>query len=305
MVQQEQDQPLQLGSLEDRSVCAIVVTYHPTATMLENIPSILDQVQGLVIVDNGSSAAELAPWRAMSRDGHFNLIENSENLGIAEALNQGVRWAKAQGFSWVVLFDQDSRITPRYLDAMFDHWRSREDRSLIASIHPKYKDPHSGKELVFRRAPDGGPVVALTSGALMPTWIFDKIGLFRSDYFVDEVDTEYCFRCRAAGYLLADSNQAVLLHQIGHPQRSTFLGKGYFPTHHSAVRRYYMSRNRLVLWKQYIFVFPRWIARSVSDAILETIKCFLGENDRPHKLRNFVLGSWDGLIGKMGKRNGI
>jgi rhamnosyltransferase len=289
----------------DLSVCAIIVTYHPSLDMLENVDLVLDQVQGLVVVDNGSNPNQLAPWQAASRDRCFKLIENGVNLGIAEALNQGISWAQDQGFSWVILFDQDSKITPGYLGSMFETWRSHPERDRICSIFPNYTDPDTGKEVAFRRARDGGPIIAMTSGALMPTWIFDKIGRFRSDYFVDEVDAEYCFRSRAAGYLLADSRQAVLHHQIGLPKKSTFLGFGFTPTHHNAVRRYYMSRNRVVLYKQYFFKFPARVLKSISDAFLETTKCFLGEEDRVRKLRNFLLGTWDGLIGRMGKREDI
>lgn len=291
--------------MTEQSVCAIIVTYHPAPEMLENVARILDQAEGLVVVDNGSSESEIAIWRNASRERHFELIENSENLGIAEALNQGVRWAQSQGFPWVVLFDQDSKITPAYLEAMFKSLEAHRERERVVAVYPNYKDPDTGKEVVMRRAPDGGPIAAMTSGALMPVWIFDKIGLFQSDYFVDEVDHEYCFRSREAGYLLADSRQAVLLHQIGHPRSKTFLGMKFTPTHHNAVRRYYMSRNRLVLYKRYFFVFPRWVLGSISDSIIETVKCFLGEENRGRKLRNFLLGTWDGLIGRMGKREGI
>jgi len=289
----------------DQRVCAVIVTYHPNVEMLDNVRMVLDQVQALVVVDNGSDLSELAPWQAASSMGNFDLIENGENLGIAEALNQGVRWAQDRGFRWVILFDQDSRITDGYICNMFTSWQVHPDRDQVAAIHPNYKDPETGVEAVMRRAKDGGPVVAMTSGALMPTWIFDKIGMFRSEYFVDEVDTEYCYRIRAAGYLMADSRQAILLHQIGHPKKRTFLGLRFTPTHHSAMRRYYMSRNRIVLYKNYFWVFPRWVLRSMSDSLLETVKCFLGEENRGSKFRSFLLGTWDGLIGKMGKREGL
>jgi rhamnosyltransferase len=289
----------------NQSVCAIIVTYHPTVEMLSNVPPVLNQVNALVVVDNGSTACELAPWQAASKIHGFELIQNAENRGIAEALNQGVHWAQRRGFPWVLLFDQDSKITDGYLEAMFTSWKTHSDPDRVASMHPLYKDTAMGVEGVLRRAEDGGPIVAMTSGALMPTWIFDKIGMFRADYFVDEVDTEYCFRIRAAGYLLAVSPASVLLHHIGHPRKSSFLGLRFTPTHHSALRRYYMSRNRLVVYKKYIWIFPRWVLQSMKDSMVETAKCFLGEENRGRKLRNFLLGTWDGLRGRMGKRENL
>jgi rhamnosyltransferase len=282
------------------------VTYHPGTPALTNIAKVREQVRKLVVVDNGSSADELNPLRMASNNGGYELIENSENRGIAEALNQGVRRATSQGYPWVILFDQDSTITGGFVEHMFAAWESHPDRERVASIHPRYVDPNSGLEPRVRRMKDGAPVVSMTSGSLLPAWIFDRIGWFASEYFIDCVDLEYCLRIRAAGYLIADSKQAVLLHAAGHASRNVgFLRFDFRPTNHDAVRRYYIARNRLVLYRKYCPIFPRWMAKSMYDYSRETIKCFVGEQDRARKFRNFLLGTWDGLIGKMGRREGL
>jgi rhamnosyltransferase len=287
------------------SVCAVIITFHPSDQMLHAVAEVLAQVDGLVVVDNGSNVDELHPLRVSSQSLGFHLIENTENLGIAEALNQGVRWSKRKNYSWVILFDQDSRITDGFVTQMFAAWESHPDRERVVSIHPRYVDPDTGIEPVVRRARDGGPVLSMTSGALMPTWIFDRIGVFASEYFIDWVDFEYCFRIRAAGYLIADSRQAVLLHRAGHPQSLSFLGFSFRPTHHSAMRRYYLSRNRIAVYRKYFRVFPIWVLQSMYESLRETFKCFLGDQNRARKFRNFLLGTWDGLTGRMGKREGL
>jgi len=287
------------------SVCAVIVTYHPRPTMLAHLPRVLAQVQGMLVVDNGSYPVELEGLRTSSRALGFHLIENGENLGIAEALNRGVRWAKENGYSWVILFDQDSRITDGFVQQMFAALESHPDRARVASIHPRYLDPETRIEAPVPRAGDGGPVRSLTSGALIPVWIFDKIGGFASEYFIDQVDTEYSYRIRAAGYLIADSREAILLHHAGHPTKISILKFTFKPTNHSAIRRYYMSRNRIVVYRKYFRRFPRWILQSMNESFRETVKCFLGEQDRTRKFRNFLLGTWDALTGRMGKREGL
>src|SRR5580658_5467236 len=134
------------NTMTDRSVCAVIVTYHPTVDMIERLPMVLAQVQGLVVVDNGSDAEELAQLRETSLVFGFQLIENIENLGIAMALNQGVQWAKSENYPWVILFDQDSRITDGFIDQMFVAWQSHPARERIASMHPRYVDPDTGHE---------------------------------------------------------------------------------------------------------------------------------------------------------------
>jgi len=136
-------------------------------------------------------------------------------------------------------------------------------------------------------------------------WIFDKIGWFPSEYFIDFVDWEYCARIRAAGYLVADSREATLLHAAGDPARVKVLGRTFQPSHHSAIRRYYIARNSIAFYRQYFRVFPWQILYSAYWQARGTMKCFVLEHDRKRKFRNFLLGTWDGLTGRMGKREGI
>jgi len=295
-----------VGATTSRSVCAVMVTYHASAETLANIRIVLPQVQALVVVDNDSAAGEIASLRESSQVSGFQLIENHENRGIAEALNQGIAWARSRGYPWVILFDQDSTITNGFILQMFATWESHPRRERVGSIHPRYKDRVTGVEAPIQRAKDdGGPLTSLTSGALMPTWIFDRIGYFASDFFIDCVDVEFCFRLRASGYYVADSKEAVLLHSAGHPERVSVMGFGFSPTHHSAARRYYMSRNRVVVSRRYIRLFPGLVLHYVYLTLRETAKCLLAERDRARKIRNFLLGTWDGLVGRMGKRENL
>ena len=288
-----------------QSVCAVIVSYHPTSEMIANMPDILDQVQSLVVVDNASSEEALLPLRSASQAHGFHLIENDENLGIAEALNQGVRWAKINGYLWVILFDQDSKITDGFVGQMLGAWESHPERERVASIHPRYLDPKTNTEMTVQRASDGSPVTSLTSGALMPVWIFDRIGLFASEYFIDLVDWEYCLRIRAASYLIAESPQAILLHAPGDQFRISILGHTFHRNSHNATRRYYMTRNTIVFFRQYLFRFPQWVLSFAYKQLKDTVGCFIAEEDRAHKFRSFLLGTWDGLIGRMGSRDGL
>ena len=273
--------------------------------MIAQLSATHAQVQSMVVVDNGSGPEELVSLRQAASELGFHLIENGDNLGVAEALNRGVASAKEQGFFWVILFDQDSRITEGFVDAMFKTLEAHPLRAKVASLHPRYVDPDADSAPVVRRAPDGGPVVSMTSGALMPIWIFDQIGYFASEYFIDGVDTEYCLRIRAAGYILADSRDAVLVHRVGQSRYASFLGFRFRPSHHGAARRYYISRNRIAVFRKYITIFPAWVLQAMYAAFRDTAKTMIGEEDRARKFRNVLLGTWDGLTGRMGKRTGI
>jgi rhamnosyltransferase len=288
--------------MTEKSVCAVIVTYHPSAAMIEGLKDQLAQAQGLVVVDNGSNADEVGWLRDASLRLSFHLIENRENLGVAAALNVGIKSALDRGFDWVVTFDQDSKIADGFMSQMFGALESHPEGQRVGSMHPRYLNQETGVESKVRRAPDDGPIVSMTSGALMPAWIFHKIGWFATEYFIDQVDFEYCLRIRAAGYLVADAKQAILLHHAGQPKKISFLGFSFAPTNHSVSRRYYMSRNRIALYRKYFRTFPGWVLGLAYDSLRETVKCFVSEQDRLRKLRSFVIGTWDGLTDKMGKR---
>lgn len=288
-----------------QSVCAVIVTYHPGTKILEHIASVMAQVDGLVVVDNGSEAHAVGVLRDASRTHRFQLIENGNNLGIAEALNQGVRWAKANGFPWVILFDQDSNVTDGFVEAMFSAWKSHPQCQQVAAIHPRYADPETGVELWMPRAADGSQILPMTSGTLMPLWVFDRIGWFASEYFVDLVDWEYSLRIRAAGFVVADSNQATLLHSPGNPTKVTILGRVFEHSQHSAVRRYYIWRNCMALHRKYLFSFPLWLLKAAYRQLHDTVICLIADEDRGSQFRSVLLGTWDGLTGRMGKREGL
>src|SRR5579862_6760349 len=277
--------------MTNQSVCAVIVTYHPTIKMVEHMRAVQAQVQELVVVDNGSNSDEVAALRSGARSLGFHLCENGKNLGIAEALNQGVGWAREVGYAWVILFDQDSKITEGFVREMFSAWELHPHRQQVAAIHPHYADPDTGIELWVPRAADGSPILPMTSGTLMPLWIFDRIGWFASEYFIDLVDWEYSLRIRVAGFLLADSSKAKLLHSPGNPTKVTILGRVFEHSQHDTVRRYYIWRNCIALHRKYLFSFPLWLLKAAYRQLHDTVVCLIADEDRASHFRSVLLGT--------------
>jgi len=283
------------------STCAVIITFRPHAAVLDNLAKVRPQVGGLVVVDNGSSLELLTPFQTAAREADFALIENGVNLGIAAALNAGVRWAKARGFQYVALFDQDSTVNEGFIKAMLAEYESHPQRDKVAIVTPSQVERNTGRIRVHGCAKDGGPVVAITSGSLMPAEIFDQCGWFEEELIIDCVDHEYCLRARSLGYTLAQCQQAVLLVAVGSTTCHQAFGLRINATHHSARRRYYMTRNRLVMvqrfWKQQ----PGWCYRTIRDVVQDTIKLVLVEKERWSKLRNTARGVHDAFCGRLGK----
>jgi len=99
----------QLGKHE--RVCAVVVTYQPDLYLLETaLEKLNGQVAETVVVDNTPDGVD---WRCSSVDeSTFEVIGLGRNCGVATGHNVGIRWAREQRFSHVLLMDQDSIPAP-------------------------------------------------------------------------------------------------------------------------------------------------------------------------------------------------
>lgn len=284
-------------------VCAIVVTFNPTAQVLRNLELLLEQTESLVVVDNGSTAASLNALRDFRDVRGFALLENKVNVGIAAALNRGVQQVAAGRYRWTALFDQDSAVSPGFFDAMFEGVETHPNRERVAIFCPRYVDRESGREMLPAKCGKRGNALSVgrTSGSLMRTALFAECGWFVEEMVIDQVDFEYCLRVRRRGYEIAQCKDATLLHTLGAPRAYRLFGLRLFgTTNHSAARRYYLARNRIWMMKKYWARYPRWCSGLCVLTLKESAKILLVEDGRWSKLGHILLGLRDGVIGRMG-----
>jgi rhamnosyltransferase len=284
------------------SVCAVVVTYHPADDVLENLKKVREQVQTLVVVDNGSSEQELATLRRASSDLVFHLVENGENLGIAAALNIGVLWAQANSFHWIILFDQDSCVTGSFIETMLRACRNSPSGDRLGIMIPKYVEKRLGTDMPGHIDRNGQLEVAMTSGSLLPVSIFQEYGLFNESLFIDSVDYEFSFRLRSKGFRIEECSDAILLHSLGTPEVHRLLGKTIFRTaNYSPSRHYYQERNKVWLTRRYWRKYPLHCSKLLFSSVKDHIKILLAESQKWKKCYFSAMGVVDGLLGHMGK----
>lgn len=290
--------------MTSNSVCAVVVTFRPDITARENFAAVRPQVQGMVVVDNGSPDASLGWIRAAGAELDFSVIENGENRGLPVALNAGIEWATTHGYRWVVLFDQDSTVTEGLIDTMLEEFERLSSHTRVGIVAPRYvnrdtgeKDIHSSPKLA-----DGGLDAAWTSGSLIPITVFKDVGGFEPSLVIDLLDYEFSLRVRSAGYVIAECAEAVLLHTPGFPTRHRLLGISSFTTDgHSPARRYYRFRNRIWIVKRYRRKFRGLALHNLKMQLKEAVKIALGERSRWTTFKFIARGICDGIIGRTGK----
>jgi rhamnosyltransferase len=288
------------GGLESgRQVCAILVSYHPDAELPRRATRILEQAGALVIVDNGSGEVTRRMLDRIAADARVSLVLNPANLGVARALNLGVERAGALGFAWVLLLDQDSDLHGDLLSSLIEVRAAYPEPARIAVIG-------AGFEKQTRPAPPAAWAEAesvITSGSLIPLAVHAAVGPFRDEFFIDYVDSEYCFRARAQGYRVIRTTQPLMSHTIGAPTRHNLLGKLKWTTNHSPDRRYYIARNDTVMLREYGgYAFGSWALKSLVRRVRTCKRILLYEQSKARKIAAVSAGWWDGVRGRLGPR---
>jgi rhamnosyltransferase len=283
------------------NTCAVIVTYHPDEGFPERLKKVEAEFSLIIVVDNGSQYLAVEMLRRLSSSSHIILVENRHNLGIAAALNQGVKLASREGFQWVVTFDQDTVIRPNFLATIIDvYLKSGSDEVLIGS---NYWDVHKGRNFiqcdetvtVFQERK-----TLITSGTLVPLSLFEKIGFFREDYFIDSVDHEYSLRARAHGFRIFISCRPLMNHSIGAGFIKANRLRQMLSLNHSLTRKYFIARNSIATAKIYFFREPVWSIRQGSQLVAIFLSVLLFDREKIKQYRALVVGVAHGVIGKMG-----
>ena len=282
-----------------KRVSAIVVTYHPENASLESIRLLAEQACPVIVVDNSATPEdrELLTQAFGNNQKSFALLFNERNLGIAAALNRGVRYAQEQGAEWVLTLDQDSRITNGMVATMFAGYDTlAEDYRLrVASLAPLLTASSSPSAqtssgthcLACKEIP-----TAITSGNLIKIDAWRAIGGYSDKLFIDYVDHDFCFRLRRGCWVILECQGAALIHTIGNATHIRFFGRQIAINQHPPLRTYYITRNGFNFWK----TFPddkTFIRSDKTNTLRLLVKAFLFETNKLERLRMFWRGYRD------------
>ena len=274
------------------NTAAVIVSFHPDEHFSARLERLSDQFVAVYWVDNTPGVALEKEHHGIQRT-HY--LSRNVNAGLATALNMGCAAALEAGFEWVVTFDQDSDIADDFLLQQVTYWALSESSPFILGCN--YSD---GPNAQSSRFTEGDDVVicptVITSGCLMSLPLWNELGQFRDDYFIDGVDHEICLRGRSRALIVARHGRVLMKHSIG--ERSA--NYRIFPYLHTPVRKYYSMRNGVRNIASYAANEPAWAARKCVTLAWEIVIALLFESDRWRKSTAMFRGLRDGIRGKMG-----
>jgi rhamnosyltransferase len=295
-------------------VCAVMVTFLPDLGRLSRaVAAVGEQVEQVLVVDNGSSPRPAGHSANVSSN--VTYVELAENIGLASAQNWGVAWARARGFSHVLFMDQDSIVDQGAVATLRAASGALEDSGeKVGAVGPRQVDERTGESIPFvqfrrlmlwrHRCETGTEIVPcgflISSGSLISMRTLQDVGGLEDDLFIDNVDLEWSFRAVAKGYRLFGVCGAILEHVLGDDVVHVWPGGRYRLYRHGPLRQYYISRNRLVLYRRK-YSPSGWILQDSIRFVFKLIMFGLVLPPRRENLRMIVLGMRDALAGRMGR----
>jgi rhamnosyltransferase len=291
------------GLLSDRTVCGVVITYLPSDGIADRLTAIINQVDMLVVVDNSASVAINVSIEHLAGELGAHFISNAQNLGIATALNQGAAFAAARGANWVVFFDQDSKPVEDFrqeIENVLTNYRGAQPLGIVGCNYI-IKGNETSRFPTNSAYPEDYFLTdsVITSGSAYEMAMMSKLGPFKDAFFIDGVDIEYCWRALTNGYRVCRTKKPLLEHALGASNYHNFLGRRLGTSNHRAFRRYFMTRNAILIFREYFFRLPRLSLHLLGVQMKWAVLLLVFETDRRKKLGLALRGLWHGLIKRM------
>lgn len=206
---------------------AVVVLYGQSpgqsaalSSLLEAAASQPDVAQrlSLIIYDNSARPHELPGSAPLE----MHYIHDAENAGLARAYNAALARAQSKGSTWLLLLDQDTRLSSEYLQELLTASKALESASEVGAIVPKlwagtrlyspdapflwqmrqqFSDEHyTVEENVTGMVAQ--PLTAYNSGAALRVSALERIGGFPEDFWLDYLDHAVFLQLRLQGHRL-------------------------------------------------------------------------------------------------------
>lgn len=294
--------------MTDPVIIAVVSSYRPPPSLVDNVLTVMGQVSAVVVADDGSGP-DAEPVLARLKEIGADVLRKDTNEGIAATLNAGIARAREHHrAAWIITLDQDTALHPDYVQHLLrTAVRASADGLHVGAV--SYAE-QNGRPVARLEGTSGHQQAydPMQSGLLLPVGTFDMVGGLREDLFIDWVDTEFNERMRAEGLSTLIAEGTNLDHSLGDMRTLTVFGRPLVRNgrhlsvaYHPPVRAYYMARNGLLVARTTLCRAPLWtVSRLLHDAIGHLARITVGPHRSKH-LQAVFFGVIDGAHQRSGK----
>lgn len=295
-------------------LAVVVVTFNRRKLLEKCLLAISQQSSfphKVIIVDNASTdgtTAWLGDWLPVYLPS-ATLISLSDNVGGAGGFAKGLQVAVEQGAHWIWMMDDDAEPHPTALEELMkiakdpaNVYGSLATKGVATSWTTTLLDPHSRTVDFAADVPPEARVQSLPFlGFMIHRDLVKRIGLPDAGYFIAADDIEYCLRADRAGAQLIIAGRSRIEHPKSDRYEARLPGRTLICLRLPPWKRYYDTRNRLLIARKYYGV--RLLTQTIPGSFVRLIAALRHE---PHKLSQigaFCAGMIDGLLGIKGRRH--
>lgn len=276
-------------------IAAVIPAFRPDAAALADLVAHLAAAGVTVLVVDDASPCTSDVALRTAREQGAEVIVHSANRGIARSLNDGLRFARERGATWLLTVDQDSSLgegfVPRLRGAAEDAVADLGPR-LVGAVAPLMVDDASG-EITYPVREVRGQLTTeevMQSGTLWSVDALSDIDGFDERLGIDAVDAAACVRLRASGRRIVLARGLSIGHRMGDSRVVSLFGRRVLSTGHGPERRRTIIRNRLALAPEEFRQSPRHAARTLRRVLVGTLLAVTVEEDRWPKAKASLAG---------------
>lgn len=275
----------------------VIIVYYPHISEIhKNISEYIDLVENVIIWDNTPSDGYTTRENLFTAlNPKIIYLSTGVNKGIGFALNQAVIWSLHREFTHIMTMDQDSLLKRNDFLKLIESVIDLEENCNIGIISPNIINLFSKKLLPLYESETKYIVVSksITSGSVFCLNDFNRIGLFREDLFIDEVDYEFCYRAKINGLSTVIVKDSLLYQKFSEMK---YCELGFYITNYSPFRIYHIIRNAIIVRREFPEFTSSWFHFILFSIIIRSLKILFFEKNKIDKFRGIFLGIYDGIF---------
>ncbi|MCS3525539.1 glycosyltransferase [Acinetobacter johnsonii] len=297
-----------------RRIHTIVVTFNRKILLAACLKKLLAQsadFEYLIVVNNASTDGTEDYIREVGLLDYKKIIWLNllENIGGAGGFSAGMQYAFEHGADYVWMMDDDAMPHPKALAELIKHTTPQhiyaslavQDQQISWEMTVKQENhwiaTHNPTDITENIEVRSLPFL----GFMIHRQLVEKIGLPDTSFFIAADDTEYCLRAKQAGYKLYLVGKSLIEHPKAQYQQYQILNKKINYVSLLPWKRYYDTRNRIFIAKQY-FGF-RLFSQTLPSLLFRLLISLVVEKNRYQQFKAYFWGMYDGFLSNGGKKH--
>ena len=262
--------------MECRLVICIIL-YNEVVTKIQSLETFRQAMSlfgaKILIMDNSTNEEIRKINSFESEKIKFTYFSNDGNIGLSRAYNNAINYASNFEDYWMMLADDDTYFSMDYLNNVYRTISNDSDIDIFTGIvkvsgnvfSPKNKLSFSGTAQLFIEKPGVySNIFPVNTGLVIHKCVFDKIGKYDENLFLDMIDFNFANQLTSEGINLIKVIEGEISQSFSGYERGNYKGQMVRYSIFKKDFSYFCKRNnisvvkkRMVLARRYINIIKR------------------------------------------------